>query len=144
MERSSKFGKFGESILQPALSYRFRVVFNSRQSNQQEIDNQQYALLTRQVHDVDVDYLNKTLKLTIEQSIVGDEHELIGSLLEEPSPRIRIDTMNGNEQIHHSVEFSCKPVSHNISYNYAERSAPVTHKLQFNITSMTLLTVPVY
>lgn len=133
---------FGVGVLQPALSYRFRVVFNSRHTSPEKLEQHQYNLLTQQVHDVQVDYLNDTLNLSIQQSILGDEHELITELLKGTS-LIRIDVMNGAGGVYHSMEFYCKPTSHNISFNYAERSTVVTHKLQFEIMTKTLLTNPV-
>jgi hypothetical protein len=133
---------FGSGILQPALSHRFRVVFNSRQSNPNIIQTQQFMPLTAQVHDVTVDYFNKLLNLNIEQSIVGEEHQLIMELVNAPiTPTIRIDILNGNEAIYHSTEFQCKPISHNLVYDYSARSGVITHRLQFGILSMTLLTV---
>ena len=97
------------------------------------------------MHDASVDYLNNLLTVNIEQSIIGDEHELIRQLLQGNfSIQIRIDIMNGNDGVHHSTEFACKPVSHKVDYNYVVRSQVITHNLQFTYDSMLLLVVPVY
>ena len=119
-------------ILMPVLQRCWRIVFNSRRTEDSD-------MLSMQAIRCNINYKTKTLHLELEQSASGDLQETIYDLMGDKSIRFRIDAMDGNDRIFHSIEFNrAEVINHNIVFDYAI-SDTVKHYLEFSFEQMTVL-----
>lgn len=113
-------------ILQPALSYRFRVLF----------DKDVNYLLTGQIISCENNYVKKETKIAIREPYNSNIHKLVLTMCKS-SINIQIQEMDGaNCGILNTVYFSdCILKNHKVTYNYG-LSDPVKHILTFKAASV--------
>ena len=120
-------------ILMPALSHKWRLLFTgsaqiARPSN----------ILTQQVVRCNLDMVNKKAKITIEQSILGEEYYQLENL-HEWAFSLRMDVLNGNDQIYYSIMFNkCNITKHEHNFDYAD-SKCLSHELEISYTNYDIL-----
>ena len=109
-------------ILQPLLSYRFRVLFK----------NNINGGLTEQIKKVDLDLVKKRLYIEIRQPITSDVFQSVIDVINCNSQTIIIETMSSDNIAMWSIDFNnCKCIKHESSFDYAV-SDVFYHKLTFS------------
>lgn len=107
-----KLDKISSGILQPALQYRWRLVVTS--------SGTYLPLIGLQVINSTVSYLSHELHLEIHQPITSELHEEITALIKQPSNIFRIDVLDSDGEVVHSIEFTNVAVlRHSVEFNYA-------------------------
>lgn len=120
-------------ILQPVLQHRWRVLFNTRHYQKGIQD----SILTRQATKVAINYVKKQATVMIEQSISGEEHNEILNLCQRMS-FMRVDAMDGNDGIYHSVLLhDAKVINHDLRFDYSS-SAALCHVLEITFRDISL------
>lgn len=124
----------GTGILMPLIQFRWRIIFDTLH----EKPESDYQLLSMQAIRIKFNFVDKEMKVVFEQSIVGDEHSLLLKMLEHPHfcPSIRVDAMDGNEGMYHSVVLT-SPVfkKHTFKLDYA-KSGTAKHKVTFSFKNL--------
>jgi len=132
------------ALTQPMLSYRWQVLFTSSMEADFDLSK---SPLTSRVTDVKLDYMNKEIALSIEQSMDGFEHDeiyhhigtRIHSDLEMPwwKSNIRLDALDGNERTLYSVVLTGLRVKkHEFALSYGEGSKAAAHVLVLAFTGL--------
>ena len=126
----SKLTEMG--ILSPQLAYRFRVRATSRWLTEYE-----HTIFTSQVISTGIDYLNKTLTLTIRQDAHCTLlHEAIIKMFAQEFVIIHVDSLNGvDADPNYILEFDCKAKSHDFAFDYEERDVAL-HRIIFDFENM--------
>lgn len=135
VEANTMYSTTSTGILMPVLCHRqhWRIIFESF------VVKDEVNILSAQAVRCNFDYKNKTLDVVIEQSITGEEHILIGSLTEKHNFTVRVDMLNGNDGIYHSVAcLFCAVDSHSFALDYAKGDTAI-HQLKIKYKNLTVL-----
>lgn len=117
LTQKSDYPAVSIGILQPALQNRWRVMFETLGVRPPKYD---YQILSMQAVRCDFDFIKKTLKLEIEQSVSGEEHDAIINLIAQEYFKVRVDLLDGNDGLYHSlVCLNARIVEHNLKFDYA-------------------------
>lgn len=123
-------------ILHPLLANKFRVLFSSRNFNQEDCRE-----LTMQVVRITTDFKNQLLRFSVEQSITGEVLELMQDLARYPN-RITVQAMDGSDGVISAVEyFDLETVSHTFRLDYAAPSEAATHEVVMSFKQMLIKSV---
>jgi len=126
-DNGKKSANLGVGILIPDLKYRFRV----RYPHDGRFNREGGDVLTRQTCNCEIDYVNKTITLKLEQpAALGEMHDLITYLIDSPSALI-VESMAGDGEPNYAITFSlCQCVEHEYRLDYAFSEA-ASHELIF-------------
>ena len=115
----------GMGILQPALQYRFRILFDDPRQNDS------YEVFTQQVMDYKLDALHNKLTINLRQITLPGMFNLINTYIRHEHD-IFLEILDGsNVIIHNTVRLTrCKCINHNIDFNYASNQCSA-HTLEF-------------
>jgi hypothetical protein len=117
----------GPGILIPDLAYRFLV----RYPHNGRFTKEAGDVLTSSTTNCEIDYVNKTIAINIEQpASQGDLHDVITYLIDQPAALI-VESIAGDGEANYAITFgSCRCIEHEYRLDYACDGAAV-HKMVF-------------